>query len=93
MFIQYSLTEETISEYKLKPTTLITELISFAKTFKDDDDDPSVLERLRHALQAKDMFRDDVESVEKEVERVLKMFYLQMRVKGHLKPFKEDYFV
>jgi hypothetical protein len=34
-----------------------------------------------------------IDSLSKEVNRVLKMFYLHMKVKGQLKPFREDYFV
>ena len=31
--------------------------------------------------------------LEKDIERMLKMFYLQMKVQGMLKEYKEDYFV
>jgi hypothetical protein len=85
-FIRHSLKDESISQYKLKPSALVTELIQFSNTFKDDEDEPSILE-------SQTPTRDEVEQVESELERVLRMFYLQMRVKGHLKPYKEDYFV
>ena len=77
----------------MKPSTLVAELITFANTFKDDEDEPNVLEKLKELSLSQRPTREDVESVESELERVLKMFYLQMRVKGHLKPYKEDYFV
>lgn len=34
-----------------------------------------------------------IDNLSLEVGRVLKMFYLHMKVKGQLKPFREDYFV
>ena len=34
-----------------------------------------------------------VKALEDDIERMLKMFYLHMKVKGHLKDFKEDYFM
>jgi len=34
-----------------------------------------------------------IDLVEAEIERMLRMFYLHMRVKGMLKEFKDDYFV
>lgn len=40
------------------------------------------------------MMRDDqIEALQAETERVVKMFYLQMKVKDQLRPLKEDYFV
>jgi hypothetical protein len=87
------LKDESISQYKLKPSALVTELIQFSNTFKDDEDEPSILEKLKDLLKSQTPTRDEVEQVESELERVLRMFYLQMRVKGHLKPYKEDYFV
>lgn len=35
----------------------------------------------------------DADVLEKDIERMLKMFYLQMRVKGLLNEFRDDYFV
>jgi len=37
---------ENISEYKPTGSNLIKELVNFAKDFKDDEEDPSILERL-----------------------------------------------
>jgi len=31
--------------------------------------------------------------VESDIERMLRMFYLQMKVKGMLKEYKDDYFI
>lgn len=36
---------------------------------------------------------EEIEQVQSEIERVVKLFHLQMKVKGMLKPFKDDYFV
>ena len=92
-FIRNALKDETISEFKLKPTTMINELIAFSQNFKDDEDDANIIEKLSVVLKSKTVSEDDIAVIEKEVERVLKMFYLHMRVKGHIKAFKDDYFV
>jgi len=92
-FIRHSIKEESISEYKLKPSALVDELITFATNFKDDEEEPSLLEKLAAILKSRTAPKDSVIALEEEMERVLKMFYLQMRVKGHLKPYKDDYFV
>lgn len=92
-FIRHSIKEESISEYKLKPSALVEELTTFASNFKDDEEEPSLLEKLAAILKSRTAPKDSVIALEEEMERVLKMFYLQMRVKGHLKPYKDDYFV
>jgi hypothetical protein len=50
-FIQSSIADESISQYKLKGSGLVTELVKFANEFKDDEDDPSLLERIKAASQ------------------------------------------
>jgi hypothetical protein len=35
----------------------------------------------------------NVSEIDRDIERMLKMFYLQMRVKGMLNEFRDDYFV
>ena len=92
-FIRQSIAEETISQYKLKSSQLIKELVAFAQDFKDDEDEPSLLEKIRTASQDYLLKTSQIQGVQSEIERVVKMFYLQMKVKGHLKPLKDDYFV
>lgn len=91
-FIVKSIKDETISEYKAKGDALIRELMEFARGFKDDPEEEGVMERVKRVSGKKEVAEGEIEEVEKEVERVLKMFYLQMRVQGKLKEFKEDYF-
>ena len=42
-----ALKDENISEYRPRATALIKDLISFASDFKEDDDEPSALEKIR----------------------------------------------
>lgn len=44
-FINFAIKEENISEFKLKGKALIQELVSFAKTFNEEEEDqPNILE-------------------------------------------------
>lgn len=44
-FINYAIKEENISEFKPKGKALIQELIQFAKTFNEEDEEkPNILE-------------------------------------------------
>ena len=105
-FITQTVENETISQYKVAGKELLKELLSFAETFEtqqnqeeeediiDDDDEPEVtgpnlLSRVDKVLQE----NKGSEDLEKDIERMLKMFYLQMRVKGLLNEFRDDYFV
>lgn len=81
-FIRQSIADESISQYKMKSSTLINELVNFANEFKDEEDDPSLLERIKTA-SGQFLLRDDqIDALQEEIERVIKMFYLQMKVKG-----------
>lgn len=51
------------------------------------------MDRVRKAAGEQLLREDEVEAVQGEIERVVRMFYLQMKVKGMLKPLKEDYFI
>lgn len=73
-FIRQSISDETISQYKLKSHTLIGELVKFASEFKEEDDEPSVLDKIKAA--AEDFLLKDTAAIDDEVERVVKMFYL-----------------
>ena len=92
-FIRHSIADETISQYKLKSQALISELVKFASEFKEDEDDPSILDKVKKASEDYLLKESEIEALQEEVERVVRMFYLQMKVKWHLKPFKEDYFI
>ena len=35
---------------------------------------------------------EEVALLEEELERMNQMFFLQMKIKGHLHPYKDDYF-
>jgi hypothetical protein len=94
---------EAISQYKIAAKDIIKELLDFADKFErvdsldsDDiiDDDVEVeketlLTRIDRVLQD----NKGADELQKDIERMLKMFYLQMRVKGLLKEFRDDYFV
>lgn len=45
------------------------------------------------ALENNDLTEAEEKALEIDIERMLKMFYLEMRVKGMLTEFKNDYFV
>ncbi len=69
----------------------------FAKEFFDEEEQ-NVFDRLRAVLSIprneSDLINEgSIQKIENDVDRVIKMFYLQMRVKGLIKEFKEDYFV
>jgi hypothetical protein len=37
-FLEHSINDETISEYKIKGKKLVSELINFTKTFNEEDE-------------------------------------------------------
>jgi hypothetical protein len=80
MFIRQALVDENISQYRPKGNHLIKELIQFAQDFKDDEDEPNALERIRKVALSYDTGLDEARSLEEELERLIKMFYLHMRV-------------
>ena len=43
-----ALRDENISEYKPRGTALIKDLIAFASDFKEEEDEPNALEKIRH---------------------------------------------
>jgi len=66
----------------------------------DSDEDESttakkgtLFSRLDKALAAENASDDEALELVQDLERMLKMFYLEARVKGQLKEFKNDYFV
>lgn len=67
--------------------------MKFASEFKDDEDEPSLLEKISKASKEYLLTDDHIEGLQEEIERVVKMFYLHMKVKGQLKPYKDDYFI
>ena len=88
-----ALRDENISEYKPRGTALIKDLIAFASDFKEEEDEPNALEKIRHVALSNEAKAQNIQTLEEELERLIKMFYLHMRVQGKLNPFKEDYFV
>ena len=52
----------------------------------------SLPQRIRDAVFSTDQNADH-DLLEAEIERMMKMFYLEMRVKGCLNELKDDYFV
>lgn len=72
---------------------MIAELTKFANEFKDDDDEPSLMQKIKEASRSIDITQEKVDELQEEIDRVVKMFYLQMKVKGQLKPLKDDYFI
>jgi hypothetical protein len=49
-FVEQSIKEQNISEYKLKTLDLIKAFLDFANTFKNDEDEPSLTENIRKLL-------------------------------------------
>ncbi len=72
---------------------MIKELITFASEFQDDEDEPNLLQKIKQASQQYMMTEHQIEALQEEIRRVVKMFYLQMKVKNNLKPLRDDYFV
>jgi hypothetical protein len=51
-------------------------LINFASEFKDEEDDPSLLDKIKKSSQSS-MIRDRlIAELQTEIDRVVKMFYL-----------------
>lgn len=119
-FIEYTIEEETISQYTIEGSKILEELLKFAEQFEvslqstiqsadqsddeiidSDDESPrssssNLLSRIDTLISMKLENKINLESahrLEKDIERMLKMFYLQMKVQGSLKEFREDYFV
>jgi len=95
-FIRQSIVDETISMYKPKGMALVQELIKFANEFKEDEDDDKEIPLLAKvkSICGEQLATDDhIANVQREIERVVKLFHLQMKVKGQLKPLKDDYFI
>ena len=88
-FLKHTLIEENISQYKVKGAALIRELVEFARNFRDEEEQQSVMDKIEGLVRSGEE-KGGVE--EEEIERVVKMFQLKMQVKGMMKPYKEDYF-
>ena len=92
-FIEYSMQEETISQYKLSGQALVEEFLQFVSTFENnldlDDEDADeeadltkndLLSRITEACRSSNMPQSSTELIEVELNRVLRMFYLHMRM-------------
>lgn len=53
----------------------------------------SLLERIKLACEHAPIQIEEVEFLQVEIERALRMFMLHMQVKGRLHEYKQDYFV
>jgi hypothetical protein len=53
------------------------------------------MEKLNRVVTSRgdEVSQEEVAGMEREIDRVIKMFYLHMRVNGLIKHQKEDYFV
>jgi hypothetical protein len=71
-----SISEETISQYKLKSNALIKELVAFTTDFNDDEDEPNLLEKIKKASETYMITDDQIADLQAEIDRVVKMFYL-----------------
>ncbi len=60
----------------MKSNALIKELVAFASEFKDDEDDPNLLEKIKKASQTYMITDSQIASLQAEIDRVVKMFYL-----------------
>ena len=61
-----------------------------------DDDEPEVPVPSANLFARVDQVLQDnkgEKDLDRDIDRMLKMFYLQMRVKGLLNEFRDDYFV
>ena len=61
-----------------------------------DDDEPEVTAPKVSLVTSVDKVLQEnkgEKDLDRDIERMLKMFYLQMRVKGLLNEFRDDYFV
>jgi len=98
---------ETISQYSITPQRIIKELMIFADQFGSNEVDSDILPdsddeeasstgnmfpRIKNAID--DQLTDkETDTLMKDIDRMLRMFYLEARVKGFLKEYKSDYFV
>lgn len=71
---------------------MISELVAFAQDFKDEDDDLSIIDKIKNTACERMVPEHTIGDLCREIERVVKMFYLSAKVKGQLKQYKEDYF-
>ncbi len=71
---------------------LISELFDFVQEFEEEEEGNfSLLSKITDTLDAENA--DAVRDLEEDIERVLKLFYLRMKVQNKLKTHKEDYFI
>lgn len=94
LFLKRAIDEETISQFKDSGSKLLHELVSFVEndfvqTSQLLEDEPaekeaSLLERIKLACQQATIKIEEVEFLQGEIERALRMFMLQMQVKGRL---------
>lgn len=107
-FIEVTLKAETISQYKIQGNKIIQELLQFARGFESGqqaDEESEIIDEEALGKKAKEGLANRIElmmenkpSLEEQekllqdMNRMLRMFYLEMRVKGKLSELKNDYF-
>lgn len=60
---------------------------------QDSDKSPLLETRIRRALNNDNVSQEEQEALVSDMDRMLKMFFLEMRVKGMLTEYKNDYFM
>lgn len=88
-FVGISVGNSTIAQYDMKPDILASKYLEFVDSYDEFDDELTLRELIKEAIQR----NDDLESLDELSRRVAKMFYLQMKIQGNLRPFKRDYFM
>ena len=101
-FLKKSIDDETISQFKVIGSKLLEELFNFIENDfvdsgslqEEETEGSSLLQRIKLSCECTQVLdRAQVEALQIEVERALRLFMLHMQVKGKLHEFKQDYFV
>ena len=99
-FLEQAVADETISQFNSPGNQIIDDLISFASNFdqqqieesdiidESDEEQVSLVQRIDSALKG-----EGAQDLERDMQRMLKMFYLESRIRGKLHEYKDDYFV
>ena len=105
-FLLETVKAEAISQYALDGSKIIKKLLEFVRETDYDDDDlliedgegpaENVLEKIGRLLaMGKDEYTGNralVADVDQEMARLVRMFHLRMKVDGHVKEYRKDYF-
>jgi hypothetical protein len=86
-FVQHAVRNETISQYNVKD--LGSAFLAFSEEYREFDNDMNLQEVLKDLIE----IEGDSAVLTESVDRVAKMFFLQMKIEGKVKQFKETYFI